>query len=905
MSTTSADRVWRTRGFESFRKGNFGNAGENLYVSRTGVLQRIHLFDLNRNGHVDLLFCNAQEHHESPPAYVYSGVPHNPIRRELPSAGSPTGAVADITGNGYDDLVLGMEKSGEAGLRNAFVYFGSPEGLSENCLQHLPAHRCTSTAAGDLNGNGKSDLAFIIMRKLRIFYQGDLGFEAKSFVDLDIIADQIGAFDLDGDGCADLCAFNPESTPRIYWGGPDGIRPDRFSDLIVGEDSEEMPVEIPEGLSLEEQIGGVFPVVNVVRLEGMPHLFVPFRERMFLVPVRPDRTFGVPLEYPCRLAFAVAAGDLNGDGATDLVVACRDTSAESECSWIFRGADPAHGSPLATDRACDVAVGDLDGNGYDDIVISQWRNDTHFSCDCPVFRGGPNGVDPDPVLIPAEGARRVFLARTSDDPLPQIVFVNHRGRDANNDVDCTIFYGGPSGFSTDRKTSLSGRGAVVASCCDLNDNGWPDIVIANSAENAQHLDPGTFIFRGGPDGFSYEPDLIVPTRKAWNCRVADLDRDGFLDLIVAKYHDREILIYRGTPDGFDLEHPARIVLPEEDRRWVRTRRVCLGDMNNNGWLDLIVTPSGEGICSILWGGPDGFDVRRRQDLPIGSGGSCTVADLTGNGYLDLIVGSEFPTAGAPHDSWVYVYWNGPDGIQPHRHAELESQKTIDFSVADFNGDGTRDLFLVSYRSSTDRDIDSYIYWNRPGKGFSNRDRMRIRTHSAAACFAADFNEDGRMDLVVANHKTFNDHVGDSFVFLNSPEGLDETAYSRLPTSGVHGMYANEPRNILDGGDEEFFVSAPFEIPPGCAATSISWDAELPPKTWVNAQLRCAVTREGLDEATWVGPEGPESRFQDGAEIHRPANGRGGPWLQYRLALGAVNGGGTPRIEEVRVHYSIA
>lgn len=45
--------VWRTRGFEEFRAGTMGNAGENLYVSRAGVLQRIHQYDFNRDGWVD------------------------------------------------------------------------------------------------------------------------------------------------------------------------------------------------------------------------------------------------------------------------------------------------------------------------------------------------------------------------------------------------------------------------------------------------------------------------------------------------------------------------------------------------------------------------------------------------------------------------------------------------------------------------------------------------------------------------------------------------------------------------------------------------------------------------------------------------------------------------------------
>ena len=48
---------WVTRGFNAFSRGAFGNAGQNLYVSRAGVLQRIFHFDLNLDGNADLVFC--------------------------------------------------------------------------------------------------------------------------------------------------------------------------------------------------------------------------------------------------------------------------------------------------------------------------------------------------------------------------------------------------------------------------------------------------------------------------------------------------------------------------------------------------------------------------------------------------------------------------------------------------------------------------------------------------------------------------------------------------------------------------------------------------------------------------------------------------------------------------------
>ena len=122
---------------------------------------------LNKDGYLDLIFCNAQEHLESPPVYVYRDILGNPQCTELPSSGSSNGAVADLNFDGYDDLLLGMEKSGNAGMRNAYIYYGSPEGLSERNLIRVPAHRCTASAIGDFNGDGRHDVASITTTLIR------------------------------------------------------------------------------------------------------------------------------------------------------------------------------------------------------------------------------------------------------------------------------------------------------------------------------------------------------------------------------------------------------------------------------------------------------------------------------------------------------------------------------------------------------------------------------------------------------------------------------------------------------------------------------------------------------------------------------------------------------------------
>ncbi|MCC6681450.1 MAG: VCBS repeat-containing protein [Phycisphaeraceae bacterium] len=902
----SSDHVWQTCGFEAFRRGTFGNAGQNLYVSRAGILQRIHLFDLSRNGYVDLLFCNSQAHLESPPAYVY----HDPLgcRKlvELPAAGAATGVVADFNGDGYDDLVLGMEKSGMPSLLNAFLYYGSPGGLSERSLLHLPAHQCTASAAGDFDGDGKLDLALITRGKMRIFYQNQYGFERTRFIDLDISADQIGAADLDGDGYADLFVLTPGNPARIYWGGPDGLDAARCSVLPFSTARRVSALQDQEQVSEEERVGAISPLAKILLQLGSPHLFIPEQDRAMLVPVRPDRTLGLPLEFRCRAAVSVDVGDINGDGHLDIVFACIDKTHSDERSWIYWGGpdafDESRRTSIPTCRACDVVLGDLNGNGFADVAICQKQDDNSFSIDSLVYRGTHTGIDSEPIRLPTHGARRVFMARTSDDRYPQLIFVNQLGRTATNDVESTVYFGGPNGFDANSVVHLASRGAVVGDACDFNDDGWADVVIANSAENAMHLDPGSFLFYGGPKGLAHDPSVVIPTRRAWCVTTADVNGDGHLDLVFSLFYDADILIYYGTPEGFDLEHPHRINVLEGPGDFIFPRRVYLADFNNDGWLDLVVTPAGANRCVLLWGGPDGWDSARRLVLPT-SHNACTALarDLTGNGYLDLILGGGKGRVGVPHESYGHIFWNGPDGLKPDRQTQLPTSGANGIAVADFNRDGHPDIFFTSYRGLEDRDIDAYIYWGGQGADYCAKRRTRLRAHSSSACLAADFNGDGYIDLAVANHKTFGDHVGDSFVLWNGPKGLDEQHPTRLPTAGPHGMYSTQPGNVFDGGEREYYISEAFHLPPNHTVKRVAWEADLSPKTWVELQLRFASRMALLDDVPWLGPDGPGTWYRNEECVN--AAFQTGQWMQYRLALGAASCAGTPRVRQVNIFHA--
>jgi hypothetical protein len=901
---------WVTRGFDDFRAGTFGNGGQNIYISRAGVLQRIHHYDFNGNGYLDLVFCNSQNHWERASTTVYTEIlagAASPV--ELPAEGAWSGAIADLNGDGYDDLIIANWYNGIRRDLNATIYYGSLQGWSERRQQHLPAPLATSVATGDFNGDGRPDLAFISNGRLRLFYQGILGFEPKRFVDLEITGQQAAAADLDGDGHADLAVRSKEGTITLYWGGVDGISAQRATP-VPPELS--VPTQVDDAdpqAGYAEHVEDAHRLLSIVHLAGQPHLFVAQPDQALLLPILADRTFGRPLTFACRQSYAVAAGDIDGNGVIDLVFACRegghgDDPHGNERSWIYWGGPDGYSeerrTPLASCRACDVAVVDLDGDGCAEVLLCQGHTSDSYTTQSLIYQGRPNGISSTPVAVTTHDARRVLTGAATGDGSLHVAFVNFYSRNRLGNIDPSIYWGGPQGFSPTSRQDLPGWGAVEAIGCDIDDNGRPDLILANASENSVDRDPGSYILINGPDGFPTAPSLVLPTVRSHGVCCADLNRNGYLDLIFCGFHNPELLIFYGSDSGYDTANPQRIRLEYDGVVYDEPRWIYLADLNNNGWLDLIVPQIAYDRSLILWGGPDGFSMERCQPLSVVRGACARAADLTGNGYLDLIIGGHMPALDAPHDSFAYVYWNGPDGLREENRTLLPAKTINSMAVADFNNDGLLDLFICSYHGGIERDVDSYIYWNRAERGFSAADRTRLFTHSASGCVAADFNGDGWIDLAIANHKVNGDHVGFSAVWWNGPDGFDEKRLTRLPTSGPHGMMAVEPASIRDRGPIEEYISIPYQLPGSARLTAIGWQAETPPRGWVHAQIRWAGTREALDAAAWTGPDGEGSWYTAAQPI--PVETAVGGWIQYRLALGALNGCGSPRVQEVVLTY---
>ncbi|MBI2502532.1 MAG: VCBS repeat-containing protein, partial [Candidatus Latescibacteria bacterium] len=264
---------------------------------------------------------------------------------------------------------------------------------------------------------------------MRLFYQNALGFEPKRYLDLEVSGEQLAAADLDGDGCAELGVREKSGELKVYWGGPGGLDPGRCTLVPVEVD----PPEAADTLRAPEYVAPAGPLVQVLYLQGVPHLFAARARRVLLVPVQKGRRWGRPLVLECPGALSAAAGDLDGDGHEEVVLACRQPGPE-ECSWIYWGGPQGFGEtrrqPLPSQGACDVVLGDVDADGQLEIALCQGATEESYSTQSLIYRASGECL----ARLPSEDARRIFLVPAGLGRECQVVLVNHYSRNALGNI---------------------------------------------------------------------------------------------------------------------------------------------------------------------------------------------------------------------------------------------------------------------------------------------------------------------------------------------------------------------------------------------------------------------------------------------------------------------------------------
>ncbi|MFN0168331.1 MAG: FG-GAP repeat domain-containing protein [Bryobacteraceae bacterium] len=922
--------VIRHASFDDFHGGTLGNSGANLYVSRSGEVQVVNHWDLNKDGYLDVLISNDHDVMETVDAFIYWNTGHGfesllpelwrdrPLAgvllklmdrpgtiTRLPTFGGGRSAIADLNKDGFPDIVFCNYIHNYPGIRTAFVYWGSATGYAPGRKTELPTNWAAGVVAVDLNGDGYPELVFANQGVERgsdeispptpddafVYWGSATGFLPERATKLASGgAQDVTSGDFNKDGFPDL-AF-ADSRPGkdrvlIFAGGKTGPKPEPSATLALPAPNSLRAADV-NGDGFQDLVVTLSGKAESIRIDETPGT----EETQNSAHVFLGGTNGLNAREPLRLAARHAraswVADFNRDGSPDIAIANGEGA-----SYVYWGAgghfSAARRTELLTSSASGVAAGDFNKDGYLDLVFSNSRGEGTHDVASTIYWGGPRGfasyVRSD---LQSFGAADVNVSDLNGDGRQDVLLVNQYSGAVDGRVNSTIFWGNPHHhYSPALMTKLPTAGAYDTTVADYNQDGFPDIVVANSYVE------GSYLYWGGKEGYSPSRRQTLPIGRAIAGSTADLNGDGYLDLVFVGSKGRVVsagTILWGSADGFSDKRKS--ILPLKPKT---SLSVSIADLNRDGHLDLVFTDGYFDGVQIFWGNSQDFAESRSWSRKV-TAGNVKLADLNNDGYLDFIFPGEFEPQTKTRTAKTRIYWGTKEGTPSFDNVlEMEAYQSLECAVADYNRDGYLDFACSNYMSDSTRSVPMFIFWgNKDGK-YSDARRTDLPAESSAGVQALDLNRDGYTDIIIHNHIKDGNHTINTYIYWNGPDGFNKDRKTELPTFGPHFSQMVDAGNLYTRKLEEEYVSAPIALPPGKSAASITWKADEAHGARLDFEVRSAPGKEALATAKWSA-----CRRGDGASASIPSPGADHRWLQYRAVFRSPDGGAWPVLRGVEV-----
>ena len=510
----------------------------------------------------------------------------------------------------------------------------------------------------------------------------------------------------------------------------------------------------------------------------------------------------------------MAIGDFNGDGAPDLAFANYNSQVRS--CYIYwgdgkGGYDPGRrqdldhddlrlGSPGESEGQSPpgmntLLAADLNQDGISDLVAAGTRNGV-------VLLGSSRGLDTEAAVdLPCASCKSLAAADLNQDSNPDILLVSHySGRSGR--LPSAIYWGNPEHRYSDASVSfLEPGGGMEYSIADLDDDGFPDIVLTHQE--------GPAVWWGGRDGHQADRRTSLGVEEAISSSVADLNRDGYLDLVPTL----------PTGPGKGSAHGAVIWGNErrfQDARITRwdlkgwyAESTAVADLNRDGHLDLVFPIGYADESEIFWGSEAGFGVENRTLLEAHGAAHAVAADLD---RLDITVTNY--KSDTTRDLPAFVYWGGAGrDYGKHRRTLLRAASSSAVDTLDLDRDGWVDLVVSNHQEAFDHSAGTNIFWGS-SEGISWSRRSHLPTVGV------------HLDAMVDSGNVYDRSY--QWDYLSPPlEAPADTRFRRLSWSGETPLGTGLRFQLRTASGREGLDSADWAGPQGKDSFYLRPGSELP------------------------------------------------------------------------------
>ncbi len=479
-----------------------------------------------------------------------------------PSGGGESMVMADLNGDSLPDVAT---TGGQNGLR---VLFSVGDGTFVDGGSYLYGTNEKpggGTAAADLNGDGALDLAVAFHGYNRVKVLENLGngtFVQKGWIDGAVAPCAIASADLNGDGQSDILVAHEDSAfvNVLLHPGGDWLHYAALQNHIYFN---------PGALVAADLNGdGTADLAAANNMSDAASVSVLLTDAAGALPPEVNYPMGLGPSGVGAPGLSLAAIDLNGDGATDIVVANPTSSRVSVLSNQGDGTfAPRVDYPLAADPGELVAT-DLDGHGLPDLAVANLGADTvsvllnqgdgTFASEVVhAVNGGPfdlaaadlngdgandlvvttatsigvlwnqgDGAFAPPVDYPLDTPRWLAAADLNGDGAPDLAFTSQGQNGAQGPSLSVLFNQGNGTFGG--KVDLPEDGDLSSlAAVDMNGDGQADLVVSNQT----HLTVDVFLNQGGGTFAGRLAYAGEPTPS--HMTVADMNADGRPDLAIS------------------------------------------------------------------------------------------------------------------------------------------------------------------------------------------------------------------------------------------------------------------------------------------------------------------------------------------------------------------------------------